>query len=166
MAEFVVEGRAEVLRYEPRHATFSAFVDELGEWAQGRALPDGWVPGSTYWLIDNEDFVGKVEIRHHLTDALLQRGGHIGYAVRPRARRRGYGRAALRLALRPCLDIGLRRVLVTCDATNEASRRIIEANGGVLEDVVELVDRPVGTMRYWIDVEAQLQRTGAKERDT
>jgi len=158
MAEFVAEGRAEELRSLPRHESFAAFVHELGEWSQGRALPDGWVPDSTYWLIDDEEFVGNVEIRHCLTDALRLRGGHIGYAVRPTARRRGYGRTALYMALRPCLALGLRHVLVTCDATNEGSRRIIEANSGILEDVVQLPDRPVGTMRYWIDVEAQLQR--------
>ena len=36
------------------------------------------------------------------------------------------------------------RVLVTCDENNLASRAVIMANGGQLEDVRE------GTERYWI----------------
>ncbi len=163
MAEFVEEGRPEELGSLPRHASFAGFVDELGEWSKGRALPDGWVPDSRFWLIDDDEFVAKVDIRHRLTEALRLRGGHIGYAVRPTARRRGYGRTVLSLALRPCRDLGLRRILVTCDTTNE-SRRIIEANGGILEDIVEVRDRAVPTMRYWIDVDAQLQSSNARRR--
>lgn len=156
MAEFMAEGRDEELRSLPKHRTFAGFVRELADWSQGQALPDGRVPRSHYWLMDGDRFVGVVEIRHHLTEALRLRGGHIAYAVRPSARGCGYGRMALSMAMRPCLNLGLRRILVTCDTTNEASRRIIEANGGVLEDVVRLPDRAVGTMRYWIDPVAQL----------
>ena len=60
------------------------------------------------------------------------------------------------MALPRCLELGLRRILVTCDTTNEASRRVIEANGGVLEDGVQLDERSVATMRFWIDVANQL----------
>jgi predicted acetyltransferase len=158
MDEFVAEGRAEEAGSLPDQPSFAAFVRELAEWSQGRSLPDGWVPGTTLWMIDAERFIGKVEIRHRLTPALLMRGGHVGYLVRPTARGRGYGRAVLSLALRPCLDLGLRRILVTCDTTNEASRRVIESNGGSLEDVAHIPGRADGTMRYWIDVEAQLDR--------
>jgi len=93
-----------------------------------------------------------LEVRTELTDALRRYGGHVGYAIRPSARRQGHGTTALRLALERCRAIGLARVLVTCDETNAASRRIIEANGGVLEDLVVLQGRPARTMRYWIDV--------------
>ncbi|HYL51274.1 MAG TPA: hypothetical protein VEZ15_04835, partial [Acidimicrobiia bacterium] len=54
-----------------------------------------------------------------------------------------------------CLELGLDRILVTCDASNQASRRIIEANGGEYHDSVNLEDRPVATSRFWIDVRAQ-----------
>lgn len=155
MAEFAAEGRDDEVGRFPQHASFAAFVRELHEQAAGRGLPNGWVAGTTFWLVDDEVFVGKVDVRHSLTPELRLRGGHVGYAIRPTMRRRGYGRRALALVLPRCRDLGLDRVLVTCDATNEASRRIIEANGGELEDEVQMAGRAVATRRYWIDIPRQ-----------
>ncbi len=160
MAEFVAEGRHEELRTLPHHADFSSFVAELHEQSEGRGLADGWVPGSTFWLAEGAQFVGFVEVRHRLTDALRVRGGHVGYAIRPTMRRRGNGRLALALVLPHCLELGIDPILITCDETNEASRRIIEANGGELQDVVEVPHRSVRTMRFWIDVRTQLRCGG------
>jgi len=152
MAEFVAEGRVEELGSLPNHARFADYVKELRDWSRGSGPPTGSVPGSMFWLVEGDRFIGKVEIRHRLTEALRLRGGHVGYAIRPTERHRGYGRMVLSLALRPCLDLGLPKILLTCDTTNEASRRIIESNGGVLEDVIYLPGQPAGVMRYWIDV--------------
>jgi predicted acetyltransferase len=83
-------------------------------------------------------------IRHELTPQLRAEGGHIGYHVVPRHRRRGHATAMLAGALGWCRGLGLKKVLVTCDETNTGSRRVIEANGG------ELAELSVGTCRYWI----------------
>ncbi|HWG85404.1 MAG TPA: GNAT family N-acetyltransferase, partial [Deinococcales bacterium] len=83
----------------------------------------------------------------HLRDV----GGHIGYEVRPSRRREGHGREALRVALQEARKLGLRRALVTCNASNPGSRRIIEANGGILEDEREVQDYG-RVRRYWIDL--------------
>jgi predicted acetyltransferase len=156
--EFEAEGRDDALRATSSHTSFASFVQELHDHAQGRHLPEGWVAGSTLWLVDTGGtFIGQVEIRHRLTEALRLRGGHVGYAIRPSMQRRGYGTRALALALPECVKLGLDRVLVTCDKTNDASRRIIEANGGVLDDAVQLDDRPVPTMRFWIELNAYVQ---------
>jgi len=46
--------------------------------------------------------------------------------------------------------LGLPRVLVTCNVANEGSRRTIERNGGVLEDIR---DTEIGRLRrYWITI--------------
>jgi predicted acetyltransferase len=109
----------------------------------------GWTACHFRWIIDDADdadeYVGSLALRHELTEFLLREGGHIGYSVRPSARRRGHAREALRLALPLAREeVGLDRVLVTCRESNEASRRVIEANGGVYEDSRN------GTRRYWI----------------
>ena len=111
------------------------------------ARPTGHVPSSVFWIGGDEPgrYLGSLSVRHALTAYLLDVAGHVGYSVRPAARRRGVATEALRLALPEAARLGLERVLVTCDTDNVASARVIEANGGVLEDV-----RGV-KRRYWIE---------------
>jgi predicted acetyltransferase len=78
-------------------------------------------------------------------------GGHVGFGIRPSARRRGLARWALRAVLLQARSLGLERVLVSCDDGNVASARTIEANGGTLEDVRERDGGP--KRRYWIELE-------------
>ncbi|MFF7933264.1 GNAT family N-acetyltransferase [Streptomyces sp. NPDC007940] len=122
---------------------FAAYVDMvLGERERPRR-PD-WVPVTNLWYVQDDAFLGKIAIRHRLSPFLLEFGGHIGYAVRPSARRRGHATAMLAAALPVCRQLGIDRALVTCDTTNTASRKVIEANGGEFED------RRGAKLRYWI----------------
>lgn len=133
--------------------SFSAFVQKLNKQSDGEELPEGYVPASTFWLVDDGVFVGRVSIRHHLNEALLKHGGHIGYYIRRSKRQKGYGTAILRLALEEARRLGITRALVTCDDTNEASCKIIEANGGVLENIIEHEEKHKPLLRrYWIDL--------------
>ena len=113
---------------------------------------DGRVPDSVFFCldVDRNIFVGAVNIRHYLTDALLYTGGHIGDGVRPSERRKGYATAMIALALDECRKLGLDRVLMTCDKTNVGSAKSIIKNGGVLEN--EVLDDGVLEQRYWIDL--------------
>jgi predicted acetyltransferase len=144
----------DTLVYEREHAVrdFDGFVKAVEGWSRGEQLPRGWVASTTLWLVDDDDYIGSVNIRHDLTDWLLRFGGHIGYAIRPSRRRQGYGRTICRLALIEARNIGLDRVLITCDADNVGSRKIIEANGGVLENEVFQPENDAPKRRYWIDV--------------
>lgn len=96
--------------------------------------------------------VGVSNLRHELTPFLRHEGGHIGYGVRPSARRKGYATEMLRQTLDYARDLGLERVLVTCGADNMPSQKTILRNGGVLEaDDVVAHDGEV-MHRYWIHV--------------
>ena len=108
------------------------------------ARPVGYVPWTELWMAEGDEYLGRITLRHELTDALLTWGGHIGYAVRPSARRRGHASAALGAMLEVAWRRGIDPVLVTCDVDNVASRRVIELAGGVFEDVRE------GKRRYWV----------------
>jgi predicted acetyltransferase len=134
---------------------FERYLAEITEQSGTIRLPSGEVvpkvPFSLLWLVEGEAFIGEISIRHRLNAWLLQEGGHIGYGIRPSRQGRGYGRLILRLGLDVCRDLGIERALVTCKDDNLASARIIEANGGRLENVI---DDPAGgegrTRRYWI----------------
>jgi predicted acetyltransferase len=107
-------------------------------------LPDGSkaprLPGYNRWLWDGE-FCGVIGFRWQRGTSALPPYclGHIGYAVVPWKRRRGYATEALRLLLPEARAEGLAYVEITTDAANWASRRVIEANGGVL---IETFRRP------------------------
>ena len=92
-------------------------------------------------------------MRHRLNDSLQRFGGHVGYKIRPSCRRRGYGALICRLGIEQARLLGIGDILITCDDDNIGSARIIEANGGVLQDRIDN-DRGVLTRRYWIHAEA------------
>ena len=132
-------------------AGFDAYVRRLQEASRGVGLLPGHVPQTTFWLVrDGTTIVGISRLRHYLTPALEQEGGHIGYNVCPSERRKGYGTRLLALTLKAARTRGLHRVLVTCDTDNVASARIIQKNGGQLagEVISAFSGKPVS--RYWI----------------
>jgi predicted acetyltransferase len=98
-------------------------------------LPDGSqvprLPGYRKWLWDDE-FCGSIGFRwqngtEQLPEYCL---GHIGYSVVPWKRRNGCATEALRQLLPDAIDLGLKYVELTTDPENEASRKVILANGG------------------------------------
>ena len=117
-------------------------------------LPAHYVPSYDYFAVDDDKFIGIVHIRVMLTERLLRYGGHIGYAVNPKYWNMGYGKGILSLAIKEHSNlIQDDKILVTCDDDNVGSYKIIEANGGELEDKVENEDggEKFLTRRYWID---------------
>ncbi|MDO4245454.1 MAG: GNAT family N-acetyltransferase [Deinococcus sp.] len=132
-------------------ADFEGLLRDLSRYEPGNDLPDGFVHSEYRWLVEGEEYLGRVSIRYTLNDSLREFGGHIGYEIRPSARRKGYGTLILRLALERAREIGIGDVLVSCDVDNLGSRGVIEANGGVLEGefkVPQHQEKPI--RRYWI----------------
>lgn len=134
---------------------FTAMLNFIENNSKGENLPDGWVPDSTYWLIDpDKKIVGAVNIRHSLTEELLNTGGHIGYGIRPTARRKGYAAQILTQSLEKAKELGIERVLVVCDKGNIGSERTILKNGGEpAEDYVEENGNVI--KRFWIENHAR-----------
>lgn len=158
MAEFRGEGRgdaadetmigSEIREFGHSWSSPEGFTSYV-RWLRAQALedsprPEGYVPSTTLWWVNGEDYLGRIAIRHRLTARLREVGGHIGYDVRSSARRRGCATAMLRAALPVARTLGIESALVTCDVDNVASRKVIECNGGVLED--QRGDK----LRFWV----------------
>jgi predicted acetyltransferase len=136
----------------------AGFVADLLSQSGTVKLPDGSeiprLPNRVRWMWDGE-LAGHIGLRWQMgTDALPDYVlGHIGFAVVPWKRRRGYATQALAMMLPLAREAGLSRVEITTDPSNTASRRVIEANGGRL--VGEFVNRRFGAepkLRYVIDL--------------
>ena len=147
MHEYHQEGIRPGWKYELLETQFEDYVQLLLD-REYRPLK-GFVPQSDYWLIAEGVYAGTIDLRHYLTEALEQFGGHIGYRIRPTMRKKGYGTLQLQLLLPKAWGMGFERVLITCDDNNWGSIKIIEANGGILQDKVDN-NRGVLTRRYWI----------------
>lgn len=136
----------------PDRETLDALIEKATLLADTTAeLPDDAVHNDLYWIVDDREVVGFLSFRHELNEWLREAGGHIGYSVRESRRRQGYASAALRLGLERAREIGLERVMVTCDDDNVGSYRTIEGAGGVLQDVSDQSARGHAMLRrYWI----------------
>jgi len=129
---------------------WGAYLRRQARIAAGLDLPYGWV-ASTQLVGDVAGrIVGRVSLRHELNEFLTLFGGHVGYAVRPADRRRGYATMMLGQTLVRARALGLDRVLVTCDVDNVASAAVIERCGGVLENVQPGDARSGAKRRYWV----------------
>ncbi len=98
--------------------------------SKGIGLSPHWVPQTKYWLFIDGVPVGIGKVRHYLNDRLRNIGGHIGYCIRPAERGNGYGNIILAELLKKAAGFGIPKALVTCRESNEASKKVIEFNGG------------------------------------
>lgn len=112
------------------------------------------VPSHMFLAVRERDqrVVGIIDLRHHVNHPILGTwGGHCGYSVRPSERGKGYAKEMLRLNLYKARELGIPKLLVTCDEGNVASEKAILANGGVYEKTIEVEGSKM--KRYWITVE-------------
>ena len=134
-------------------AKFEELIAQLAAAKDPANVQPGGLPYEDFWLMDGDEWIGKLTLRTTINEKYLHAGGHIGYEIRPSQRRRGYGTLLLRMGLEKARERGLKRVLLTCDETNIGSRRVIERNGGQLENAVEVEGQIALKMRYWINID-------------
>lgn len=113
-------------------AGFKKWLSRQEEWSEGRNLPEGYVAQTVYWLVDDGLPVGIGKIRHALTPESREFGGNVGYAIASACRGRGYGKALLGFLLEEAKKMELDEILLTVDKYNHASKKVAEANGGIL----------------------------------
>lgn len=158
MTEFRAEDRgaagdtsmigSEIREHGARWSTADGFDDYL-RWLHACRLedsprPPGHVPSTALWWVAGTDYLGRIAVRHQLTPSLVEAGGHVGYDIRPSARRRGHATAMLGATLPVAYALRIDPVLITCAADNGGSRAVIERNGGILDDQRGAV------LRYWV----------------
>ena len=130
------------------HNEFPALLHRLDNLAKGINIPDGFVPSSTFWLVDDGEIVGVSNLRHYLNDTIRHSGGHIGLGVRPAFRGRGLGNTLLALTIEEARMRGIGDIHIHCYKDNQASARMIVSNGGSLNSEIEDGDSKQIIQRY------------------
>jgi predicted acetyltransferase len=155
LREFQQEGL--LRQYDLQSRDFDVFLQRIrNEKDKTKLRPDA-IPSTTYWLIERDEcgcevFIGNLSVRHELNDFLFRIAGHIGYQIRPSVRSRGYGKRILQLGLEKARELDIKHVLLTCDETNIASKKVIEFNGGQFENALPVEGSSIKKLRYWIDL--------------
>lgn len=123
------------LHYEDAASDPQSYLNKVIANSSGHQLPQGWVPSSTYFAIENGRILGAIRVRKGTNDYIRNVIGHIGYETRPSERGRGVAKAMLLWVTRNQLA---KEAIVTCSADNHASRKVIEACGGTpLESYID-----------------------------
>ncbi len=131
-------------------------INKIRNFHEGIDLKPGYVKATHLWLVEDDCFIGEVSIRHELTESLLKFGGHIGYGIRCSKWNMGYATKMLALALIYIKKhFVFDKVLITCNIDNYASAKVIEKNGGILQDIItnKIDGKERLTKRYWISLE-------------
>jgi predicted acetyltransferase len=158
MQEFVDEGRAgtdsmigwDLDTFADSWHTvegFAAYVETTLVEAERPRQP-GFVCQTSWWWTEGEEYIGRISMRHELNDHLREWGGHIGYDVRRSRRREGHATRMLAAVLVEAAGRGIDLALLTCDADNVASQKVIRANGGAL------ADQRGEKLRFWVPTSA------------
>ena len=151
--EFRSAGEQEIPAFLPDpNWSFAETIEGFDKQSRGEGLPEGWVPGTTRFLVHDGKILGLFNLRHRLTDSLKRFGGHVGDSVRPSERRKGHGTRLLEAAKDMARSEGIERMLVTCHPDNIASVGVIVKCGGVFEDRTYYAPVQHDVCRYWISL--------------
>lgn len=111
---------------------------------------EGRLPAINLWYVEENQFIGRLSIRTQLNEDFAIFGGNIGYSITVNEQGKGHGTHMLWDGLTYCKDnLPLEKVLITCDETNIASIKVIEKNGGILENTINHPKNGL-VRRYWI----------------
>ncbi len=120
--------------------------------AKGINLPKGFIPSVTFWLVEGDEYIGTVNIRLGLTDALRYFGGNVGFIIKKSARGKGYGEAIARLAIDKARELLKTPVLVTCFKDNVAATKNVEKCGVISksEEIITEAGKTGMAVKYWM----------------
>jgi len=105
-----------------------------------------------FFLINSDEILWAIQVRHHINHPNLKEvGGHIGYGIKPLARKKWYATKMLKLCLEEVKKLQIKKLLITCDEWNIGSKKVIENNGGVFERMAEKKGKK--SYRYWITID-------------
>ena len=129
-----------------RFHEFLAYLEYISKYPKGEIV----IPMKHYWVVEDEQIVGRVTIRSNSDEKLFKYIGNIGYIIAPSRRKNGYGSRMLELAKKKAGELVYKEILITCDKNNIASKKIIEKNGGVFIEEYYWEEKGLNNLSYKI----------------
>lgn len=131
---------------DPKDMSFERWLERSIAWRF--VVPKPTYAKSTLYILNSQHTgpTGALDLRHYLTERLLNGGGNIGYGIRPSQRGNGFAPYMLGLGIEKAKERNISKVLVCCDDNNPGSAHTIEDCGGELENLID------GLRRYWITI--------------
>ncbi|QFJ55376.1 GNAT family N-acetyltransferase [Pseudobutyrivibrio xylanivorans] len=111
---------------------FLQWIEKKRNWSEGKDLPEGFVPDTTFLLSDDDKYVGVFNLRHCLNDFLREGPGHIGYGISSKFRGKGYATEGLKLTLAKAREMSIHEAYLSCNKDNTASLRVQLKNGAYI----------------------------------
>ena len=133
--EFLNHGESTINGSEllDRMESYDEWLKSVTDNASSETVNPSWVVTDTFFALDDNDrIVGIIDLRHELND-FLKDFGNSGYSVRPSARRKGYATEMLKLIIQRAAEIGMEKLQLSVERSNEASVKTITKNGGKYE---------------------------------
>lgn len=118
--------------YGYNYEQFLEWIEKKRNWSMGRELPEGFVPDTTFVLVDTDKYVGVFNLRHCLNDALREGAGHIGYCISPEYRGKGYATKGLAMTLKKAREISIHEAYLSVNKDNPASLKVQLKNGAYI----------------------------------
>ena len=130
------------------HYNFVVLLQRLDDFENGVNIPEGFVPSSTFWLVEGGELIGVANLRHFLNERIRHCGGHIGLSIRPSYRGMGLSNVLISLTIQEARKRGIGVLSIHCHKDNKASARMIISNGGVLDSEIEEGEPAKTVQRY------------------
>ncbi len=111
---------------------FMEWIEMKKDWSEGKNLPDGFVPDTTFVLVDDDKYIGVFNLRHCLNDFLREGPGHIGYCMSSKYRGKGYATKGLKLVLQEAKRRGIEEAYLSVNKDNPASLKVQIKNGAYI----------------------------------
>ncbi len=131
---------------------FADYFMQVENERRGINIASGYVAHTVFWMVDGAKYIGTFDLRHELTPALEQVGGHIAYQIRPSEQRKKYVTTGLKLCLQKALEMGIDKALLTCEEANVGSYAVM--HNAMLEnsgcEISSIFKNGVQNRRVWI----------------
>jgi predicted acetyltransferase len=138
---------SDIYNYQFIVNNYQGYLKKRIAYSEGKELPRGWPPISTYFCIRDTEILGSIRVRHGVNPYIENVIGHIGYETKPSARGQGVAKFMLSWVQEHVLT---ENALITCDSTNAASRKVIESCGAKYLNLFYSEEDKIEIIRYQI----------------